>query len=215
MDAVSRAAWKRAFAGAALLALFAVIGAGTLALTEWLTRERIAARERVYALETLNAVLAAARYDNDLMKDLITVREPELLGTPAPVPIYRARRNGRPVAAILLPVAPDGYSGPIRLMVGINVDGSVSGVRVTAHRETPGLGDGIEIGKSDWIRQFTDRSVSDVDEWAVARDGGEFDQLSGATVTSRAVVEAVRDALLYFDSHREQIFAAPTEPPPP
>ncbi|CAN5116684.1 electron transport complex subunit RsxG [soil metagenome] len=200
--------WRRAFAGAGLLALFAIIAVGLLAVAERLARDRIDSRERVHALETLHAVISPSRYDNDLLEDRITVRDRELLGTEAPVPIYRARRNGQPVAAILLPVAPDGYSGPIRLMVGINADGSVAAVRVIAHSETPGLGDGIELARSNWIRQFTGRALDDPDEWAVSRDGGNIDQLTGATVTSRAVVEAVRDALLYFQKHREQIFSA-------
>lgn len=206
-------AWRRAFAGAALLGLFAATGAAILAVTEHLTRERIAEQRQAYELENLQAVVDAGAYDNDLLADVVTVRDRELLGTDAPVAVHRARRNGRPVAIVLLPVAPDGYSGPVRLMVGIRADGTLSGVRVIAHRETPGLGDAIEIGKSDWIRQFTGRSLGEPEQWQVRRDGGEVDQLSGATVTSRAVVEAVRNALLYFDAHREQLFAAPPDPP--
>ncbi|MGH8494543.1 MAG: electron transport complex subunit RsxG [Gammaproteobacteria bacterium] len=211
MNDDSRVAWRRGLAGAALLGLFAVIGAGTLAITERLTRERIAEREQAHALDTLNEVVAPERYDNDLLDDAITVLGPELLGTTAPVTVYRAWRAGQPVAAILMPVAPDGYSGPIRLMVGINVDGSISGVRVVAHRETPGLGDGIEIGKSDWILQFAGRSIDNPEAWQVSGGGAAFDSLSGATVTSRAVVEAVRDALLYFEAHRDEIFNVPAD----
>jgi electron transport complex protein RnfG len=211
MSGADRPAWRRAWVGAAVLGLFAAIGAATLAITEHLTRERIAERQRAYELESLHAVLDAGSYDNDPVSDVVHVRDRELLGTDAPVTVHRARRGGRPVAVVLLPLAPDGYTGPIRLMVGIRADGTVSGVRVLLHRETPGLGDAIDVDKSDWIEQFAGRSLGEPEEWLVKRDGGSVDQLSGATITSRAVVEAVRNALLYFDAHREQLFAAATE----
>jgi electron transport complex protein RnfG len=192
-----------------LLALFAVLGAGLVAVTEDATRERIARNEREYLLRSLNDVLPADRYDNTLFEDTIAVVDPELLGTPDPVTVYRGRRDGAPAAVILAPVAPDGYSGPIRLLVGIDYDGRLTGVRVVAHRETPGLGDGIEAERSDWIRGFDGRSLEQppLEAWAVRRDGGRFDQFTGATVTPRAVVKAVRNSLLYFGRHRQALFA--------
>jgi electron transport complex protein RnfG len=125
------------------------------------------------------------------------------------VTVYRARLHGEPVALVIAAVAPDGYSGTIRLLVGINVDGSLSGVRVVAHRETPGLGDAIEEERSDWILGFTGKSLQNppLQKWAVKKDGGAFDQLTGATITPRAVVKAVRQALLYYRDQKDALFA--------
>jgi len=119
------------------------------------------------------------------------------------------RRSGVPVAVILRFAAVDGYNGHIGLLVGIEADGRVAGVRVTSHRETPGLGDAIEIEKSDWVRGFEGRSLDAPAEaeWTVRRDGGAFDQFTGATITPRAVIKAVRLALAYHESHREQLYS--------
>lgn len=195
---------------AALLVGFAVLGAVLVALTWDATEERIAANEQEFLLRSLADVLPAG-YDNAVLEDAITVTDAELLGTPEPVTVYRARRDGRPVAAVLTPTAPAGYSGPIRLLVGVRADGTLSGVRVVAHRETPGLGDKIEVERNDWILGFAGRSLEDPPpaRWAVERDGGVFDQFTGATITPRAVVSAVRDALIYFERHRDALFAAP------
>ena len=151
--------------------------------------------------------------DNDMFTDTIQVTDAELLGTPDPVTVYRARKNGEPVAAILRVVAPNGYSGPVRLLVGVRNNGEVAGVRVVSHRETPGLGDAIESDRSDWILGFTDRSLGDPPEaaWTVKRDGGAFDQFTGATITPRAVTRAVRNALIYFQANQEALFAGPGE----
>ncbi len=128
--------------------------------------------------------------------------------------VYRVFSAGAPVAALFV-VSARGYSGPIRLLVGVDVSGTVTGVRVLGHRETPGLGDGIEIEKSDWITQFAGRSLGDpvVTGWAIRRDGGEFDQLTGASVTPRAIVNAVRDTLLYFAANEERVFVTPQDQP--
>jgi electron transport complex protein RnfG len=194
---------------AAALAVFAAVGVGLVALTEDATRDRIVANERAFLLRTLNDVLPSNRYDNDLFNDTIVVTDPDLLGTQAPVTVYRAFREGKPEAVVFAPVAPDGYSGVIHLLVGIDVDGRITGVRATAHRETPGLGDAVEADRSDWILAFDGRSLDDppLGRWAVKRDGGDFDQFTGATVTPRAVVKAVRNALVYFEAHRESLFA--------
>ena len=207
MDAGARNA---AFS-ALLLGLFAVVGTGVVALTHTLTHERILANERAVLERALHAVMPPEVHDNDLLADRIEVLAPDLLGTADPVPVYRARRGGRPVGVVLTPVAPDGYNGRIRLIVGIYADGTVSGVRVLSHHETPGLGDAIEAEKSDWILGFTGRSLGDPppERWRVRRDGGDFDQLTGATITPRAVVKAVRNALIYFRNHRDELFAAP------
>jgi Na+-translocating ferredoxin:NAD+ oxidoreductase subunit G len=197
--------------GAGILAGFAVFGALLVAITWESTAERIAANERAFLLRTLADVLPAGAYDNAVHEDAISVTDAALLGTRAPVTVYRARLRNRPVAVIMNPVAPGGYSGPIRLLVGILADGTVSGVRVVAHRETPGLGDKIEVDRDDWILDFDGRSLGQPprERWAVRRDDGVFDQFTGATITARAVVSAVRDALIYFEAHRDALFAAP------
>lgn len=200
------------FRAAGILAGFAVFGALLVAITWDATEERIAENERAFLLRTLADVLPEGGYDNAVHEDFITVIDAELLGVAAPVPIYRARRRNQPVAVVLTPVAPGGYSGPIRLLVGIMADGSISGVRVVSHRETPGLGDKIEVERDDWILDFDGRSLGQPprQRWTVRRDGGEFDQFTGATITARAVVSAVRDALIYFEEHRDELFATPT-----
>lgn len=199
---------------AAILLLFAVLGTGLVAFTYDNTHEIIEANERAALLENLHALVPPERHDNDLVKDTLQVREPIQLGTDEPVTVYRARKAGQPVAAILTPVAPDGYNGDIKLLVAINADGRLAGVRVTAHRETPGLGDGIEASRSDWVLKFTGRSLTDPDEkrWAVKKDGGAFDQFTGATITPRAVVKAVKKALIYFQQNRQTLFAAAQAP---
>lgn len=197
---------------AGILAGFAVFGALLVAITWESTAERIAENERAYLMRTLADVLPEGAYDNALHEDFITVTNSELLGTSAPVTVYRARLRNRPVAVVMAPVAPGGYSGPIRLLVGILADGTVSGVRVVSHRETPGLGDKVEVERDDWILGFEGRSLGQPprEAWAVRRDGGVFDQFTGATITPRAVVSAVRDALIYFEANRDALFAAPT-----
>lgn len=193
----------------AFLWLFAVVGTTLVALTEFTTAEAIAKNEREVLLRNLHALLPPERFDNDIAADRLGLAPSELLGTESPSTAYRARLDGEPVAAVLNSIAPDGYSGRIHLLVGIYVDGTLAGVRVVKHAETPGLGDGIEIGKSPWIRSFDGKSLSNPDArgWRVRRDGGEFDQLTGATITPRAIVAAVRNTLLYYRDNADIIFA--------
>ena len=196
-----------------ILFVFAVIGTGMVAFTFDATAPTIEANARAELLANLHRLIPPELHDNDLTTDVIQVSEPALLGTTAPVNVYRARRNGQPTGLVLTPVAPDGYSGPIHLLVAIKVDGTLAGVRVTRHRETPGLGDYIQADRSDWILGFDGRSLQDPPDrlWAVKRDGGAFDQFTGATITPRAVVKAVKKSLIYFERHQEQLFA-PAEP---
>lgn len=201
--------WKHSARAGVLLAAFALAGGSLLALTYSGTRERIARNEREFTLRSLNQIVDAQRYDNDLFNDLVMVRDRELLGSKDPVQVYRARKDGRPVAAIIASTAPDGYNGTIHLLVGVNTDGSVAGVRVTSHRETPGLGDGIEIERSGWVLAFEGRSLAQpgLAGWQVKRDGGEFDQFTGATITPRAVIKAVKNTLIYFAEHEDELFS--------
>lgn len=193
---------------AIILALFAVIGSGLVALSLQITQERIALNERAALLRNLNALIPVEQYDNDLFNDIITLRNEALLGTEKPVTIYRARKQDQPVAAVLTPVAPNGYNGAIYLLVGINYQGVLAGVRVVAHRETPGLGDKIELRRSPWILNFKGHSLHNPqpEQWQVKRDGGLFDQFTGATITPRAVVKAVKNTLLFFQQYRDDIF---------
>jgi electron transport complex protein RnfG len=193
---------------ATFLFLFAVIGSGLVAFTHDATAERTAENQRKALLKSLNELVPSDRYDNDIFTDTLYVHSRELLGTPEAVPVYRARKDGWPVAAVLAAVAPDGYNGTIRLLVAVNLDGSLAGVRVVQHRETPGLGDAIEAERSDWILAFDGRTLTNPlkEDWKVKRDGGIFDQFTGATITPRAVVKAVHKALLYFQLHSHSLF---------
>jgi electron transport complex protein RnfG len=193
---------------ALLLGLFSVVGIGIVAVTEHFTREKITANEQTALRRSIEAVLPATSYNNSILEDTIQVTDPALLGTKDSVLVYRARQDGRPVAVILTPMAPDGYSGAIKLLVGIRYNGNLTGVRVISHQETPGLGDKIEEEKSNWTLDFSGRSLSNPvqSKWKVKRDGGAFDQFTGATITPRAIVKAVRNSLQYFEDHRDALF---------
>jgi Na+-translocating ferredoxin:NAD+ oxidoreductase subunit G len=195
-----------------LLALFGVAGAGLVALVFQGTAERIAANEEAATLASLHAILQDESYDNDIIQDAVTLSD-ELLGG-SHLRAYRAWLGDEPVAVVFTAIAPGGYGGPIRLLVGVEADGEVAGVRVVAHRETPGLGDDIEAQRSDWILGFDGRSLANLayESWAVRRDGGVFDQFTGATISPRAVVTAVRDTLIYYESHRDEVFARAPDP---
>jgi len=196
----------------AFLWLFAVAGTTLVALTEYSTSAAIGANERQVLLRNLYALLPRDRLDNDIASDTLQIPPSPLLGTDSVTLAYRARRNGEPVAAVFNSVAPNGYNGRIHLLVGIYVDGSLAGVRVVKHTETPGLGDAVEVRKSPWIRSFDGKSLQDpaAGGWAVKRDGGEFDQFTGATITPRAVVKAVHNTLLYYRDNADMIFAQGT-----
>jgi electron transport complex protein RnfG len=196
---------------AVTLAGFSAVGVTLVALTQAGTRERIAEVERQVLLRHLHAVVSPDLHDNDPTRDVVEVHDPVRLGTDQPVTVYRARREGEPVAAILTPVAPDGYSGRIRLMIAVKQDGTLAGVRVLGHQETPGLGDAIEERRSPWITRFAGRSLTNPprERWKVKRDGGDFDQLTGATITPRAVVKAVRNTLELFQAREDELFATP------
>ena len=193
--------------GGALLAAFAIVGVALVALTWERTAPQIAENERLVLERTLNEVLPANAYDNDLVESAIVVQAPETLGG-AQTTVYRAYDDSKPVAALFTTIAPDGYGGAIRLLVGVYANGNVAGVRVLSHQETPGLGDDIEIERSDWITSFEGRSLDDPEaaRWDVGRYGGVFDQFTGATITPRAVVRAVKNTLIYFREHRDDIF---------
>jgi electron transport complex protein RnfG len=176
-----------------------------------LTRERIAEQERDQALRAVAGMLDAARYDNDLLADTRSLAIP---GLEQPATVYRARRGGEPTAAVLDLTTTEGYSGPIRLLLAVDTTGTVLGVRVVEHRETPGLGDAIERSKSDWIEQFEGRSLGNppVAGWKADRRDGEFDTLTSATITSTAVITAVGSALQAFAAEGDELFARDESP---
>lgn len=199
---ISRSMLKNAL----VLGLFAIGTVGSVALLQQGTATRIAAAEREAQVRALAEILPSGSYDNHLLDNRIELNAPEL-GHRSPQSAYLALKGEQPSALILPVTAPDGYSGAIHLLVGIFADGRLAGVRVLSHRETPGLGDKIELAKSDWVRSFEGKSLSNPGEdgWAVKKDRGEFDQFAGATITPRAVVKAVHGALRYFDKHRAQL----------
>ncbi|QSA96902.1 electron transport complex subunit RsxG [Methylococcus sp. EFPC2] len=192
---------------AKVVALFSVIGTGLVALVHKGTENRISANQRQTLLHTLQALVPAEAYDNDLLADGIEVDAKEL-GSARDVSIYRARKGNQPVAVVFAPGAPDGYSGEIRMLVAVKADGTLAGVRVIGHKETPGLGDPIEENKSDWILRFAGLSLNNppAAQWKVKRDGGAFDQFTGATITPRAVVKQVRRTLDYFAAHQAELY---------
>jgi len=192
------------------LGVVAIVGTTLLSAVDLATEERIEQQERRVVLEQLAQIIPPDRYDNALQDDWFAFSDEISFPQGQQVVAYRARKQGRPVAIILRFAAMDGYSGPIGLLTGIEADGRLAGVRVTSHRETPGLGDGIEVDKSDWIRSFDGKALGapPADEWTVRRDGGAFDQFTGATITPLAVVKAVRRALEYHERHRDELYEA-------
>ncbi len=199
-----------------LLAFCALAGTGVMAVTHYHTSGLIEQNRRAVLTRSLVNVLPNVQYDNDLIQDHITVTVPDKLGSKKPLFIYRARYKGEPSAAVVTCVAPNGYGGPIRIIVGITYDGVISGVRVIEHHETPGLGDPIEAERSPWIFGFSGHSLQNTgsSQWRVKKDGGEFDQFTGATITPRAVVQAVNNSLRYFESHRDELFRTEQTAPP-
>lgn len=174
------------------------------------SQHRIADNERAWFVSRLASLLPATSYDNDLYADRIAVRSPDLLGSTAPLNIYRARLRNRPMAAIVTTFAQDGYGGPIQLLVAIDTHGQVLGVDIIKHSETPGIGDGFEPRRSNWLQRLIGHSLSDPTptQWTIRKDGGQFDQFTGSSVTPRAILKAVRRALEYYSTHSDLVFAA-------
>lgn len=194
---------------ALLLASIGLLAAGLLAGIDALTRERIAEQRRLLELRQLAAVMPTDGFDNDPVESRIAVHAPRWLGR-GESRVWRGSLQGKPSLLVLEATAPDGYSGDIDLLVGVRADGRVSGVRVLAHRETPGLGDRIEIERAPWITGFDGRRLGDPPpaRWTVKRERGDFDQFAGATVTPRAVVRAVARTLAFVERHGESLHAA-------
>lgn len=193
---------------AIILALFAIIGTGLLSFTYNATIDKINQNERNEILYSLHNIIPPDLHDNDIFNDTIRVTNPELLGSSEAVNVYLARKNGKPVAAVFSSIAPNGYNGAIHLLIGIDMNGVLTGVRVIKHHETPGLGDVIEEQRSDWILSFTGKSLLQPEQkrWKVKKDGGYYDQFTGATITPRAIVKAIHHTLLYFQANSHTLF---------
>lgn len=198
----------------AIMVLFTIVGTALLVFTYFTTKSPIEASEAEARLMLLEEVLPKSLHDNNLLLDAIEMEAGGLLGNAAKTLAYRGRLGGKAQGVVLEATAPDGYSGDIKLLIAIRIDGSLAGVRVLAHKETPGLGDYIEIGHGDWIKHFDNQSlVKTVDGktpeeyWKVKKDGGNFDYMAGATITPRAIVKAVHKALQYYQTHQATLFA--------
>lgn len=201
---------RSALAAALWLGSAALAAAGLLAGVEYLTRAPIAAAEHRARLAALAEVLPAGSYDNDPLVDRIRVIAPGWLGSERPTSIRRARLHGEPALLVIQTTAPDGYAGPIELLLSVDREQHLRAVRVTRHGETPGLGDAIDVRRSAWITRFSGRGLGDppLPRWQVRKDGGDFDQFAGATITPRAVVGAIRRALQMVERHGDELYAA-------
>jgi len=200
---------------AVILFVFVIVFTGVLSGAYLATRPALEAAATEEKMKLIDEVLPRTEYDNDLLADSVLLPADPLLGTDEPLPLYRARKGGQPVAVVFEAVAPDGYAGRIGLLLAIRADGAIAGVRVTRHKETPGLGDYIEPKKDKnkarpWITQFDGLRYADVSDaaWKVKKDGGRFDSMAGATVTPRAVVKAVRKASRYVAENHERLYAS-------
>jgi len=197
-----------------ILAMFAIVCTAIVGLVNELTADKIKAQEQLQLLNTLHSIIEPSRYNNDITQDCVNLSSTLLGNSTNDKKIqtaYIARQDKQVVAIAITSTAPDGYNGNIELIIAINMDDSISGVRVLKHQETPGLGDKVELRKSNWIESFTGKKLlSEKDNrWAVTKDSGMFDQFTGATITPRAVVKAVKETLLYFKDNKHSLLTRP------
>lgn len=192
-----------------LLAAFAIICTAAVAVVNHLTQPMIMAQQQKALLNTINQLIPVTDYDNDIFATCFMVKDDDLLGMGQTQQAFIAKRNQQPVAIILETSTFRGYAGEIKLVLGIYENGEIAGVRAINHTETPGLGDKIQTNKSDWILSFDKRSYLNAEDkrWEVKRNGGDFDAFTGATITPRAVVLAVKDALIYFEKNKQSLFS--------
>ena len=195
-----------------VMVVFAIVGTLTLAIVHYTTKAPIAQAEAKVRMSLFSQILPADLHDNQLLTDAIKQPSGGELGNRDETLIYRARLNKAPSAVILESTAPDGYSGDIKLLVAIQANGDILGVRVLEHRETPGLGDYIDLAHSDWIKNFDTQSLGKTNDegWHVKKDGGQFDFTTGATITPRAVIKAVHKVLKFYANHQQAIFETPS-----
>jgi electron transport complex protein RnfG len=191
---------------AILLGGMALVGMSAVSVVFYASKEKIEQNQQNALLEQLWQVLSGQRYDNNPLADSEQVVNP-LLGDAQPKTVYLVKYQGKPVALVITSTAGEGYNGAILLLVAIKTNGTLIGVQVVSHQETPGLGDKIERERGDWISGFDSHSLTNpqAEQWAVKRDGGAFDQLTGATITARAVVKAVKNTLRYYQIHQADL----------
>lgn len=192
----------------ATLLLIALLGGGLLMLLQQLAAPRIEQQRQAAAERALLDLLPAGSYDNRPLSQPIALPAGGLLGNPSAASAYQASLDGQ-LNAVLLPATARGYEGPIRLLVAISVDGRLLGSKVLQQQETPGLGDAIERQRSPWLQGFDGKALADGEAgWTLRADGGQFDQIAGATVTSRAVKDTLQRALRFFDEQRDYLLKA-------
>jgi len=193
-----------------ILAVFAIVCTAIVGLVNELTKDRIKEQAQLQLLNTLHGIIEPKRYDNNITQDCVSVNSP-LLGSSTMHTAYIARQSGKAIAIAITSTAPDGYNGNIELIIAINMDSSISGLRVLKHQETPGLGDKIELRKSNWVISFNNKKLLSEEDnrWAVIKDNGMFDQFTGATITPRAIVKAVKQALIYFRQNKQALLTLP------
>ncbi len=200
---------KKISSTAAAMIIFSLLASTALSISYFVTKTPIEVSDARAKRIFLNQVIPSNLYDNNLVKDTISVEPNPLIGNKKNIDIYRAKKNNQVIAVIIETIAPDGYSGEIKTLVGVGQEDKILGVRVITHKETPGLGDYIEIEKSQWIKNFDLKSLDKMTEkeWAVKKDGGDFDYVSGATITPRAVIKSTYKSLLYAKENKKRLFA--------
>lgn len=192
------------------LMAFAIVFTSLMAYVYLVTKQPIEQSEAAARMSLFRQIMPEHMHDNDLLKDTVTIAPDPLLGTTEATVANIARIQQQPSAIIFEAIAHDGYSGDIKLLIAVDKDGVISGVRVISHKETPGLGDYIDIARNNWIKLFDGQSLNSYTEsdWRVKKDGGQFDYMVGATITPRAVVGAVHKALVYVNQHKDTLFLA-------
>lgn len=190
-----------------ILAGFALLASVLLGVTNCSTEGTIQRRLDEDLKKSLEEVVPAALHDNDMLQDTLTIPSADYNIGANKTTVYLAKKSGKVTAVCFKFIAPDGYSGAINMIMGIDRDGNILGVRVLSHKETPGLGDKIEAAKSNWILSFVGRSLDNLTpaQWAVKKDGGVFDQFAGATITPRKSVQAIHRGLQLFKAHQAQL----------
>jgi len=193
------------------LAAFALLSIGLIAIFHWLTKDKIKAEMQAKLARTLNELVPPNKYTNDVYHDCITLNSEGKLHPKEATRFYRMTQDNTPVASVFSISTTQGYNGKIELIIGVYYSNQIAGVRVIQHNETPGLGDKVDIEKSNWITQFDGLSLDNTPEekWKVKKDGGQFDSFTGATITPRAVLKAIASGLEYFEEHKQEIFNTP------
>jgi len=197
---------------AMILGVFAMVSTGLIAITHLLTKDKIALEVELSLIRQLSQIVPPENYTNDVYNDCIVINDVSYLGSDEDQKLYRMRNSNADYAVLLTSIAPDGYSGKIALAIAVSSQGELLGVNILSHQETPGLGDKIERNKSDWLNQFNELSLENTAEelWKVKKDAGQFDALTGATITPRAVIKAVHNSLKFYVKNNQYLFKRPS-----